>query len=844
MRRSLLIPAALVLLALFHGARERVFDPQMRESAALREESFANPVDALSVSGDRIAAEVSGFDGKEWTAWETLQRDDEQDPLSRESNLVVFPAPVSKVRLRGNTNVEFHPISVSHEPSHYTVAARANVAEPRVLSRENWGADESLLYDAQPVATPSNGNSDSREADNGNGSSAAVSNRVRDCQDAQRLYPEEFRIAERVTKDGAGRTFLWPQEYSPSVRLIVVHHTAGAVGPDSRPAVERMRAIYTYHAKNRGWGDIGYHYVIDEAGQIYQGRAGGEAVIGGHAYCNNINTVSIALMGNFDVEQPRQAQVQSLQWLADSLARQYDIDLNRNVMFHGKTLPGITGHRDLLATSCPGYYLNGTMDQVRLHVRTGDLEAAVRFPSPPSSASRSSTPSFTKKATPVAGLTAMGNTTVTGRPGGEIVVALRYQAGAKPVRRGANLGAIKRSSPSIGVWVAKGESYVRARTGLLAPDAIGSNQTAIIRVKIQIPRDRGVHSLKIGNVSYAITTEGRRLPAATRGNTAPQQTSTTRTGPVRPTRSSSSSVVGTDYPVPQQPQTQTPPSPLGGGAGGGGDFIRIRLTDKRETPLDTMTVEFPGVGLVNGASVNGGVITLTKNGESCTASRYGSAITSGVVRLDLQGGIHTVTSMAKAQNRYRGVLECRVVDGTLTLINELPLEDYMAGLSEEPDTEPYEKQKAFAVAARTYAAYYMDAAHRKFPGKPFDGSDSPAEFQVYGGVVFEQANPRWVQAVHETKGDVLMKNGQVLRAPYFSSDDGRTRSPAEAGWASFPFPEVFAGKPDPWCSGMENRGHGVGMSGCGARGQAYEGKKYLEILEYYYPSTTITSIAY
>jgi len=44
--------------------------------------------------------------------------------------------------------------------------------------------------------------------------------------------------------------------------------------------------------------------------------------------------------------------------------------------------------------------------------------------------------------------------------------------------------------------------------------------------------------------------------------------------------------------------------------------------------------------------------------------------------------------MAKAQNRYRGILECRIVDGTLTLINELPLEEYMAGLAEEPDTEP------------------------------------------------------------------------------------------------------------------------------------------------------------
>ncbi|MEK7218963.1 MAG: peptidoglycan recognition family protein, partial [Patescibacteria group bacterium] len=678
MRRPSLIPAALVLVFVSLAA-ERIA-PALWEHHGAREISFAEPIDALSVGGDRIMAEVSGFDGKGWTAWEELLVDDEQDPLSRESNLVVFPAPVSKVRLRGNTDVDIHPIRVSHEPSHYTVAARGSVAEPRVLSRENWGADESLLYYTKTLPASSGNDSDSREADNGNGSSAAVSTRVRDCQEAQRLYPEEFRIAERMTEDGAGRTFLWPQEYSPSVRLIVVHHTAGTVSTDSRPAVERMRAIYTYHAKNRGWGDIGYHYVIDEAGKIYQGRAGGEAVIGGHAYCNNINTVSIALMGNFDAELPRQEQVRSLQWLADTLAQQYGIDLGRNVMFHGKNLPAVVGHRDLLSTSCPGHYLYGAMDQVRRNVRSGDLAASVRFPPPPSSSSRSSA-SFTRNLAPTEGIAAMGSTALMGRPGGETVVALRYQAGAKPVKRGGNLGAIKRSSPRIGVWVAKGEGYVRARTTLLAPDAIGSNQSTIIRVKIQIPRDRGTHTLSIGPVKYAITTEGRRLPAATtRGNTSPQQAPMTRTGPVRPTRSSSSSIIGTDYPVIQQSQTTNiPPLPVqglrapqglerpagetagGGERGLGGEVIRIRLTDSRPAPLDTMTVEFPGVGLVNGASVNGGVITLTKQGESCTASRYGTTLTAGVVRLDLQGGIHTVTSMVKAQNRYRGALECRVV---------------------------------------------------------------------------------------------------------------------------------------------------------------------------------------
>ena len=161
---------------------------------------------------------------------------------------------------------------------------------------------------------------------------------------------------------------------------------------------------------------------------------------------------------------------------------------------------------------------------------------------------------------------------------------------------------------------------------------------------------------------------------------------------------------------------------------------------------------------------------------------------------------------------------------------------------EEPDTEPYEKQRAFAIAARTYAAHYMGDTYRKFPGKPYDGSDSPAIFQKYTGKAFEKNNPRWLDAVAATAHQVLTINDEIIRPPYFSSDDGRTRSPSEVGWKSFPFIDIFTSKPDPWCDGMENRGHGVGMSGCGAEGQANEGKTGEEILEYYYPGTTLRSL--
>jgi SpoIID/LytB domain protein len=175
----------------------------------------------------------------------------------------------------------------------------------------------------------------------------------------------------------------------------------------------------------------------------------------------------------------------------------------------------------------------------------------------------------------------------------------------------------------------------------------------------------------------------------------------------------------------------------------------------------------------------------------------------------------------------------------MVLINELPLETYLAGLAEEPDTEPLEKQRAFAIASRTYAQFYLDSANRKFPGKPYDGSDSPATFQSYEGYGAESRNPHWVRVVNETGGKVLTYQGNLIKPAYFSSDDGRTRSPVEAGWKNFPAEQIFASKSDPWCNGMTLNGHGVGMSGCGAEGQANDGKTGEQILSYYYPGAVI-----
>lgn len=771
---------------------------------------YDEPVDAVSImTPEKISAtSISGLMNGEWTPWYELETEDEQDPRLMESNLVIFPQAVTAVRFRGwQPGSVDHPLRASQEPVSYRVAATRLIptgSRPKILSRSEWGADESLLLSAKTErqATDADKNEDP--------SGATI--RETECDAKRTAYPEDFRVSKTVKQNGAGKYYRWEKSYSPTVKMLVVHHTADAVTDDKRNPLDRMRLLYQFHAQSRGWGDIGYHYVIDEDGQIYEGRDGGKYVVGGHAYCANVGTVGIALMGNFEEEQPTQNQARSLQWLLSKLGNDYGIDLSAKISFRGEKLPTVTGHRDLVATSCPGSAVAGAMDQIRRNVSTGNVNATVRFSETLKKVvSKNSTkvPWYAKSKT--SALSPVGSTDLTGRPGSQVRIALTFSAGDSRASKGERVAEVIRSDQRIGVWQTIDGKDVRVRKELVLPAALNKGAQMTLQLRLQLPSEEGVFNVKFDDIAYVLNSSGRGVGAKT-----------VSYGP-SPSHSSL---------IPSR-------TPSAAATDGGDSAIRIRLS----YPDTTATVAVPRDSTINGVASRFFRVDLKIEGPDCVASEYGKELARGVVRISpAEGGIATIQTWQSTSNRFRGVMECRAVNGEFVLINELPLEQYLAGLAEEPDSEPYEKQRAFAVAARSYAAHYMDASHRKFPGMPYDGNDSPANFQKYGGVTFEQNNAEWVRAVKSTEGLVIMKDDQVVKIPYFSSDDGRTRAPREAGWTRFPFEELFESKPDPWCKGMPMRGHGVGMSGCGARGQALEGKTAEEILEYYFPGGEIKKL--
>lgn len=161
------------------------------------------------------------------------------------------------------------------------------------------------------------------------------------------------------------RMMTWKPTYRHPVR-VVIHHTV-TPNDEENPAAT-VRAIYYFHAITRKWGDIGYNYLIDWQGNIYEGRAGGEQVVGGHARGCNEGSVGISLMGTFMDHDMTPAMHQSLIDLLAWVTARYGIDPQGQSVVYERTLSNIMGHRAVAKTSCPGNTIYPQLDNLRAEV--------------------------------------------------------------------------------------------------------------------------------------------------------------------------------------------------------------------------------------------------------------------------------------------------------------------------------------------------------------------------------------------------------------------------------------------------------------------------------------------
>ncbi|MEV5346574.1 peptidoglycan recognition protein [Streptomyces achromogenes] len=168
--------------------------------------------------------------------------------------------------------------------------------------------------------------------------------------------------------------------YTKKIKAAFVHHTASGNKYTCAQAPSVIRGIYRYHVKSMGWRDIGYNFLVDKCGRLYEGRAGGvaKAVFGAHTLGFNTDSMGVAVIGSYGTTQPPGAAVTAVARLAAWKLGLYGADPRAktyltsgggsgNLYPKGKKvrLNVLSGHRDGYATECPGKRLYAKLGTVR-----------------------------------------------------------------------------------------------------------------------------------------------------------------------------------------------------------------------------------------------------------------------------------------------------------------------------------------------------------------------------------------------------------------------------------------------------------------------------------------------
>ncbi|WP_405818402.1 N-acetylmuramoyl-L-alanine amidase [Streptomyces sp. NBC_01390] len=174
--------------------------------------------------------------------------------------------------------------------------------------------------------------------------------------------------ADETLRYTAAGTEIWPPEYYP-VQTLTVHHTDdGSTDPDPAAVV---RAIYRNDTVGKGYGDIGYNFLIDRNGRVYEGRwsgtdgtpaedATGRMVTGAHVQGYNSGNLGIAMLGTFTTTPPTTAARTALVQLLADLAGRHALVPTGKVLYRNpvsgvtRATAVISGHLGWADTDCPG----------------------------------------------------------------------------------------------------------------------------------------------------------------------------------------------------------------------------------------------------------------------------------------------------------------------------------------------------------------------------------------------------------------------------------------------------------------------------------------------------------
>ena len=300
----------------------------------------------LEVADDALAVEVRTFQDGAWSDWTDVPYHDDHGP-DPDSDEARHARPGTEPLLVGEVDeVQVRIATDSSAPADMKLAV-IDPGEAASTTREKPAIDtDTLDGDADSTTETSEGELGLR--------AAVTAPKPKIFSRAQWGADERMRDA--------------PSLHYYEVHAGFVHHTVNANGYTREQVPSIIRGIYAYHTQSQGWSDIGYNFLVDRFGRVWEGRYGGvdRPVVGAHTLGYNDNAFAASAIGNFETARPSRRMIRaygrlfawklSLHGVGAADTKQY---------VTSRYFKAINGHRDAGATACPGINLYNRIPRIR-----------------------------------------------------------------------------------------------------------------------------------------------------------------------------------------------------------------------------------------------------------------------------------------------------------------------------------------------------------------------------------------------------------------------------------------------------------------------------------------------
>ena len=615
--------------------------------------------------------------------------------------------------------------------------------------------------------------------------------------------------------------------YSPTIKAAFVHHTTSNTEYTPEEAAQQVRNLYGWYIKGLRYSDMAYNFLVDRYGRLYEGRAGGmdQAVVGAHTAGFNNETFAISAIGNFQKVNPPPEQMTAMtnsiaSLLAWKLALNHRDPNGTQILVSdsgsgtSKYAPGtqatalvVGGHKDIGATKCPGQFLEAQLPAIRT-LATSMMGATVYDPvvsgpmpwggPDPLTVTTRSTAPISWNLT-IASRCGTVVRTISGRQDAAGPLAISWDkrdGNGAPVPPGTYTFTLTGDANGDAVYPWTGSGVITPAAG--APqDPCGPPETFTL---VGSGYGHGIGLSQWG--AYAMAKEGRDASgiltyyySGTTVSAVPDETE------VR---------VNVRY---QIANAQMRSEAIA--ADGGAIEVNVGGNVVVAGPQDVFTFGVSGASVAVQRISQGQTTDL---GSAANVSvrwagtRNSGGAVGGPTLLNLISGQGTFDSPG---HRYRyGSMEVSAVTTSsgvrLNIVNVVRLHDeYLYGISEVTSSWPAAALQAQAIAARTYAlAKIAKSGVRKACDCHVDDGTGPYIDQTFTGYAKQSGakGGKWVEAVDATAaspttGLAVLHNGEPISAFYSSSSGGATNTVKEVWGGDLPY---LVSQPDQWSLNSDN----------------------------------------